>query len=979
MNTRKTAMRHCRIIAALATLSVLACLTSALAAAEPLPPRLPHTSSWLGNSFGIYGKAWVQNWIDDLYVLPDGTCCTNSGWEEGGANAQMYRDGAILANPGFTHGWGHGGGSAVTASAAHLFLAQSRNNEGGQLFDRDPRTWPPKGKKWFGVSRRQLAAPGQSAPFTGGVGGEHLANGFLVVNECVADDARPNLAVSALAVDAKNRLLVAVPLSAEIRLYDAASMAALGVWKDLPRLARMAGAADGSVWAIQLGATSGAPSRIIHIDAAGAVLPQRIEDVTSPTCLAFDRQGRLMVGDRGPALQVRTYTDLATTPRCVETFGVKGGIFSGRSGELKPDKLLSIEGVGMDAKGNRYVASSSFGSGTDLRSFAPDGKLLWNLLDPMFVDMIGIDPADPGQAWGVEERYSLDWSKQKPGSEWSYQAFTCDHFRYPEDIRKSDRPANVWVRRIGGKPILFMTNMYSSYLAVYRIDPTGEIAIPAGMIGMGRMKNWSAQQPEGAYLWRDGNADGRPQPTEFSEPTKPGAVGGTWGWAVAPNGDIWQAVEGQGLRHLPCHGLDAAGVPQYVIAEQVIEAQPAPFNRVQRLEYDGEHDVMYIGGFTAARPAPKDNWGMVGTVLARYDRWSTGNRTATWTTALPWGDSYDLQPKSMCHAGDYLFVVNLGRGPVFVIHAATASLVGIMAPGPEVGSGCGLIDIPHGIQAVKLPNGEYAVFVEEDGNGKVLIFRWKAAFSPPVAKLILPASAVEAGKPLTLTATVAPGSSPVTRVEFWRNDEKLGEATAAPWAFAWPVVAAGRNRMSLRVYDAAGAVTPIPPVTIDVGIIGKLWVDWDPKINGWWEAGGILGGTGRIAESRAFPTVPIDCDLRFNCNSGSFDVAIRDGVVRQITAPGIGVQHVTTNHLSFAPRIMVVDSTGYAGWTQLEGAEGERIVGRRRELLVIPGPYTLTGEFGRAAFTVTLDGKLVVGDGASILRVKDNNLLVGAP
>ena len=943
---------------------------------ESSTPQLPHTSSWLGNSFGVYDKDWVQNWIDDLYVLPDGTCCTNSAWEEGGGNAQWYKDGKKVANPGFTHGWGHGGGGAVTANASYLYLAQSRDNEGGHLADRDPRTWPPKGKKWFGISRRQLANPTKSAPFASGKGGEHLANGFLVVNECAENDARPDLAIRALAVDAKNRLLVAVPLNAEIQLYDAETMNKLGVWKDLPRIARMAAAPDGSVWAIQGDASPEARSRVIHLDDQGKVLPQVIDDIASPTCLAFDRTGRLMVGDRGPDLQVRIYAGLDAKPRCVETFGVKGGIYSGRAGELKPDKLLSIDGLGMDAQGNRYVSSSSFGSGTDLRSFAPDGSLRWNLVDTMFVDMIGVDPADESQAWGVEERYRLNWAVREPGREWSYQAFTCDHFRYPEDIRKSNRPANVWVRRIAGKPILYMTNMYSGYLAIYRIDAKSEIAVPAGMVGMARMKEWSAPQPDGAYLWRDGNGDGRPQSTEFTEPNKTGAVGGTWGWAVTPAGDIWQAVEGAGLRHLPCRGLDAAGVPKYNLAEQQSEPQPAPFIRVQRLEYDGERDVMYIGGFTAARPAPKDNWGMVGTTLARYDRWSTGNRTPTWVTALPWGDSYDEQPKSMCQAGEYLFVVNQGRGPVWVIHSLTSALVGIMTPGPEVGSGCGLIDIPHGIQAVKLKSGEYAVFVEEDGNGKVLIFRWKPDFAPPIGKLVLPAGEPMVGKPLMLTAMVTPGSSAVAKVEFWRSDEKLGEATAAPWRCMWPAVTPGRNRLSLRLFDKAGAVTPVQPVNVDIGMLGQLWIDWDPAIKGWWEAGGELGATGRIAESRYFPSVPFDCDLRLNSSAGSFDVIIRDGVVNRINAPGIGVQHLTTNHLSFTPRSIVVDSTGYPGWTQLEGAESQRFVNQRRELMVIPGQYTLTGEFGRATFILTLEGKLVVSDERSPVRAANNVLSV---
>ena len=959
-------------------------LGSSLAAVDPTttPPALPHASSWMGNSFGIYNKAWVQNWIDDLLVLPDGTCLTNSGWDEGGGQALMYKDGKIVANPGHTHGWGHSGGKAVTANATYLFLAQGRDNEGGQLFDRDPKTWPPKGKKWFGISRRLLKASDQSAPFDTGVGNkEHLDKGFLVINEVTNEDSRPELGVTALVVDAANRLLVAVPLTAEIRLFNAETMAAMGAWSKLPRISRMAAAADGSILAIQLPEASTGRARIIHLDSSGHLLPQTITDVDIPSCLAFDRAGRLMVGDNGPKLQVRIYDHLDSTPKCIETLGAAGGILSGRAGELKPDKLVGMSGVGCDAQGNRYVSSTSFGSGTDLRCFAPDGTLRWNLVGPMFVDMIGLDPADDSSAWGAEERYKLDWTKREAGREWSYQAFTSDHFSYPEDIRKSSRPANVWVRRIEGKPILFMTDMYSAYLAIYRIAATSEIAVPAAMMGMKRMKDWPATgQPEGAYLWRDANGDGRPQPVEFSEPAKPGAIHGNWGWALGPTGDVWQAIEGVGLRSTPCRGLDAAGVPRYALNEQTSEPQPAPFESIQRLEYDAAHDVMYIGGFTAAKPQPNGVWGMVGTVLARYERWSTGNRTPVWTIPLPWGDHQNQQTKSMCVAGDYVFVIALNTQLVTVFHAASAAVVGTMTPGPEVGSGMGWIDIPHGIHAVKLKTGEYAVFVEEDANGKVLIYRWTPTFVPPAIALTLTPQTPLEGQPLTLTAAITAGSSAVRRVEFWSGETKLGEATAAPWSCTWPAVTAGRHRLTVRVSDAGGAVTPAQAATFDCGPLGKLWVDWDASLNGWWEAGGKLPATGRIKESREFSAVPFDCDLVLNFSAGTFTVHVRDGVARQIDAPGIGVTQVSTNHLRFTGRPVVVDGGAYAAWTQMENVESQRVVKQRRTLSMIPGPsYTLTGDFGQASFALTPAGEIVLAEGPSPLRVVGNVITVTAP
>ena len=160
----------------------------------------------------------------------------------------------------------------------------------------------------------------------------------------------------------------------------------------------------------------------------------------------------------------------------------------------------------------------------------------------------------------------------------------------------------------------------------------------------------------------------------------------------------------------------------------------------------------------------------------------------------------------------------------------------------------------------------------------------------------------------------------------------------------------------------------------------RPWVDWDASLNGWWEAGGKLPATGRIKESREFSAVPFDCDLVLNFSAGTFTVHVRDGVARQIDAPGIGVTQVSTNHLRFTGRPVVVDAGAYAGWTQMENVESQRVVKQRRTLSMIPGPsYTLTGDFGQASFALTPAGEIVLAEGPSPLRVVGNVITVTAP
>jgi len=77
-------------------------------------------------------------------------------------------------------------------------------------------------------------------------------------------------------------------------------------------------------------------------------------------------------------------------------------------------------------------------------------------------------------------------------------------------------------------------------------------------------------------------------------------------------------------------------------------------------------------------------------------------------------------------AGDYLFAAEI-RSPerVFVYNIRTGDFVGTMQPGAAVGKSSGWIDTPYGIRAIRRLNGEYEIFVEEDLDAKVILYRWK--------------------------------------------------------------------------------------------------------------------------------------------------------------------------------------------------------------------------------------------------------------
>jgi hypothetical protein len=72
---------------------------------------------------------------------------------------------------------------------------------------------------------------------------------------------------------------------------------------------------------------------------------------------------------------------------------------------------------------------------------------------------------------------------------------------------------------------------------------------------------------------------------------------------------------------------------------------------------------------------------------------------------------------------DYVFAVEV-IGAVHVFDRNTGAEVGVINPGPEVGSTSGYIDVANAITAHRRENGEYLIFVEEDARGKVLMYRW---------------------------------------------------------------------------------------------------------------------------------------------------------------------------------------------------------------------------------------------------------------
>lgn len=697
--------------------------------------RLKYRVSWLGNSFAGASK-WVQQDVEGMFVTADGTVYTNVGWDEAGREVGVYKGGDAIGIARHTHGWGYHGGPAIAANRKYVYFAQAVENEGGHL--KDPGTWPPKGKGWFGLSRRLRADVARPALFAGGKGGkgDTLKGCFLLLNEV---PEKTKAAVTGLWAD--DRLVyVSNPWGGEVRVYDAESMALVRRWP-VQRPGPMAMDEAGTLWILQAPDSDHASS-VQRYTTAGKLLPQKIAfpDGVVPTSLCFDRRGRLLVSDDGVGQQIRIYTDLDKAPRLSGTFGTTGGIYAGTPGEFGDLRFNRPSALGCDGAGNIYVAShgSSGGGSTVLESYTPSGKLNWRLFGLEFVDRADVDPASDVDVFTKEEHFRMDYTRPA-GRQWAYKGYTIHRFRYPEDPRLHIWSAGAWVRRIEGRRFLFVTEMNARYLQVYRFSPQtdGEIAIPSGLFAGRRIQKkdgWPLHQPaKGEWVWRDHNGNGAFDEGEYD--TRSGSdAPGYQGWWVDSAGTVWQATETAGIRQFPLQGLDTKGNPVWTYRTMRTFPRPTKLARVKRLRYDPEHDTLYLGGTTAEHR--NQHWKPMGPVICRYDGWSRADRTLRWRIVAPYekGSSghSSCEPMGFDVAGDYLFVPYTGAsramgvrtGHIEVFRLADGSPVGHMEPSPEIGE-IGLQDIRECLRAHRRADGEYLIFLEEDWKAKILMYRWR--------------------------------------------------------------------------------------------------------------------------------------------------------------------------------------------------------------------------------------------------------------
>ena len=651
-----------------------------------------YTTSWAGNSFVPTTQDYnlVQGWASSMFVESDGTIYTNCHWDEAAKELGIYKNGMCTGIIPNQHGHADGGG----ISANDTYIWATVHN--GKISRFNKSDYAENGTEFL-VSTGTLRGLAASA------------------TELFASDFANNL-IKVYSTNSHGTLLRtwAVTKPGPLSLDAAGNLWVLS--NDVNPWG------PGTGGGIKCYSPTGALLNIINL-AAG---------VEARSICVDKVRNEILITDIGDNMQVHIYNNINTTSTLVQSLGSQGGILSGTKGLVAPLKFNVPNLAGVDAAGNIIVWSNGNnpstgkvnqidgdGMGSCVESYTRAGVRNWQMLGLEFVDLGTYDPlTDGADLYTKHEHFTMDYTKPD-GQQWTWKGWTLDRKKYPGDERlKNDikHLSTTIMRRKNGQLFMYLTSMYGHGWWIYRFDNTneGEIAVPCGKIS------------QYDTLWIDNNGNGAVDAGEKSAVLNvPNEE--FFGKNVDKNGTIWMARITGGIYNYPVQSINSIGVPVYSPASAQVVAMPAPFTDLRRIVYDSDNDVMYLTGYTKSLKNSTNNWGIAGRLLARYNNWSTGNRTAAYTINIPYNTSTDESAVSFAVEGNYIFVVGVkSRGKVWVYNKSNGTLVGTMLPGSNVGgvAKTGWCDLRNSIAAFRKSNGEYLVTVEEDGWEKILIYKW---------------------------------------------------------------------------------------------------------------------------------------------------------------------------------------------------------------------------------------------------------------
>lgn len=670
-----------------------------------------YTNSWLGNTFGTPAKH-IPHSIDNMYVTPSGKVAIITGWDEGGHNVVLFDNNGIQIGVPVESGtgsWGRNSGNAVFVDDKYIYQLMSQ--EGCDGNNNNPNHYPICGNQWFCV--RRYFHNGNSAPFDNGKGYD---SSFLIVN---SNTTKSSGGLLNGIVVLNNELYVSDKQKKTIKVYNATTMNPTMLRElTVGNNGLLDYDSQGNIWCLDV-----TEQKLIRFLPSGTLLSQQVIFPANikATSFCIDKvNNRILVTNNGIDQNIVIYTNIFSNPVQTATFGLTGGINSGVMGEVSPLKFSEPKGVGIDNIGNIYVGNNGvLQGGGRLEKYNLSGKMEWRLNGLIFTDNGTVDPTSETDFYSKEFHLQLNLNNSMPGSEWKLKGMTINRFAFPEDDRSSNNIfwTTTYVRNILGKRILYVSDMYGKNLLAYKFDSIqyGQVAIPSIYFGYNSDTNKE-------FIWTDGNNDKLHQANEYDNkpPTN------IYSFHIVPDlkGNIWKTNREDGIRYFPLQGLDMYGNPKYAFANSTLFPNPNGIKDIFRIDYDTLTGDLYVSG----RENVDELWWCAGNKLAKYTNFlANPNANPTWIIDLPYfrnSPASDENVKAFCVAGDYVFTLLAKKGKIIVREKATGKVVGDILPTSSTDFRSGWADINGAIQAHKLPNGEYLIFAEENGNAKIMMYRW---------------------------------------------------------------------------------------------------------------------------------------------------------------------------------------------------------------------------------------------------------------
>ena len=797
-------------------------------------------TSWVGNTWGktTADPNWVQNDIRGMYVVPDGTVYTASCWDEGGRECGIYSTNGTFLNA---------------------------------LDDTHARTW-------------YCVAVGNNYVFVGYDNGfqRYTYNGnskdgaYVQVSTNTIDDA----AVHGLAINpAASELYVNNWKDGKIEVYNTSTLAKKRSWS-FANGNQMA--FDGTyLWAVQ-------NTNIVKMNSTGTVL-STISSVNKPNGLWCDNFGsggtaRLLVTDLGPDQQIKVFS-ISGTPTQTGTFGDRYGITSGTPGQCSPTKLDGPQAVATDSSGNIYVAcGNQYPSGYDglvLRKYNSSFSMQWQREGLLFVNVATSDANDGSKIYTPYHIYSMDYSKNGNGQEWTHVSSTINSVAYPNDARlvPGATAAKALVRTISGNKYLYISFFQYDLFAIYKID--GQITKPVCVRSDNESSQYFPNAPTtiGYWYWQDTDGDGQMDANEY---TQYDASDNTISWMFSEpdsNGNLWKVTwDTRKIQYIPLNSVNSYGVPIYALTPTAVTYTGTLAGNVTRLRAEGSD--MYVAG------NPANDFGHF-QKLIKYTDWN-GARNVAWTLNL------NQDRISLDVAGDYVFLgytdnnnMAIG-GQIEIYNKTTGSLVTTLnAVNTNLGGAIGWFDFSNCANVVQRSNGEYTILAEDDGFSKSVLWRWcptgncsestvavtSVSVNPTSTSIALNATS-------QLTASVAP-SNATNKSVTWSTSNSTVATVSSTGLVTGKVV----GTATITVTTADGSKTATCAVTVTSG----TWTTIENTNAGWaWSGfsldacGSCSGGSSHsTGVTNSFGTISfIGTDIELYCENwtgaGSMEVFIDD-------------------------------------------------------------------------------------------------------